>query len=967
MKRFVFLFFVLIGGLSAQTPASVRMEGFSKRMSMKAESPYHYIRFENVGPTVMSGRVVDVEVSPDDPTIFYVAYASGSVWKTENNGTSFVPVFEGEATPTIGDIAVNWEQKILYVGTGENNSSRSSYAGTGIYRSSDDGKTWQNLGLSDSHHISRILLHPTQHNTLWVAALGHLYSPNEERGIFKSVDGGLTWEKVLYIDDNTGGVDILNSPTNPDELYAAMWYRTRKAWHFQGSGKTSGIYKSMDGGKNWSLVSNSESGFPQGEGIGRIGLAISRQSEKLYAFLDNQTLLPENNRQSTNSDLNKTKLRSISRADFLRLPKVQLENFLRTNRFPERYSANKVLQMVSDNEIAPIDLVHYLEDANANLFDAPIVGGEVYVSTNQGQTWKKTHRLPLENVVFTYGYYFGQIRVAPQNPDKVYVLGVPIIKSEDGGATWKSINGDNVHVDHHALWVNPNREGHLVNGNDGGVNISYDDGESWIKANHPPVGQFYAVNVDNAQPFNIYGGLQDNGVWWGSHQYRSARRWHGTGAYPYKELLGGDGMQVQVDPRDNETLYTGFQFGNYFRMNKNKSGFERLSIEHNLGERPLRWNWQTPILLSPHQPDILYIGSHKLHRSLDKGKTFDDISGDLTQGGKTGNVPYGTLTTIDESKLKFGQLVVGSDDGLIHLSIDGGTTWQRISDSLPKDLWVSRVRFSNVHPQRIYVSLNGYREDDFTPYVYRSDDLGQHWQNIGAGLPLEPVNVVLEDPVNPNVLYVGTDLGLYVSVDGGNQFSVLSAGLPHTPVHDLAVQARDGKLVVGTHGRSIYMADVRLLQGLNDELTAKSLWIFPIENRRWEQNWGKQTGRWGQSNFNEPKMSIWAFSQKEGRANFSVYSGAKLLYRQSIMLKKGINEILYDLQSNEGTAAENGNRYLGIGKYQIKLQQGTNTVTQELEITSRPSNPSPDAKPEPDGAKQDFERELYGEEEEERR
>ena len=313
----------------------------------------------------------------------------------------------------------------------------------------------------------------------------------------------------------------------------------------------------------------------------------------------------------------------------------------------------------------------------------------MYRSDDGGLTWKRTHDGPLDQMFFTYGYYFSNIRCMADNPDQVYLIGFFIIRSDDGGKTWKNINGDNVHVDHHALWLNPSRPGHLVNGNDGGLNISWDNGASWLKCNNPPVGQFYAVAADDDEPYNVYGGAQDNGVWTGPSDYTASTEWHQNGQYPYKELVSGDGMQVRVDTRDNNTVYAGFQFGYYFRINKRTGDRKPVTPRHELGERPLRFNWQTPIWLSRHQQDVLYFGANKLYRSFDKGEQWEAISGDLTGGGAKGNVPYGTLTSICESPLKFGLLYAGSDDGLLHVTRDGGETWTRISDSLPQQLWVT--------------------------------------------------------------------------------------------------------------------------------------------------------------------------------------------------------------------------------------------------------------------------------------
>ncbi len=933
------------------TPAAKRLEAFRQREKLIQNSPFREIAFRSLGPVVMSGRVADIEVNPEDPTEFYVAYASGGLWHTTDNGISFEPLFDEEAVITIGDIAVNWRERLIWVGTGEVNSSRSSYAGTGIYLSKDGGKSWEHRGLPESHHIGRILLDDKDPDKLWVAVLGHLYTPNTQRGVYQTTDGGRSWRKTLYIDEQTGAIDLLRDPNAPQTLYAATWQRSRKAWNFEEAGPGSGIYKSTDGGNHWKKLNIRRSGFPQGEGVGRIGLAAASKAEGqtvLYAILDNNFHRPKEAKEKEKG-LTKDQLRQMSKEDFLLIDTTALQAYLDKYKFPKKYTAEKVFDLVRQDKIQPLALVEYLEDANRQLFDTPVIGAEVYVSYDQGKSWTKTHEGYLDDLYYSYGYYFGQIRVQAQDPDKVYIFGVPILRSEDGGKTWSSINEDNVHVDHHALWVNPRRPGHLILGNDGGINISYDDGKHWIKCNTPPVGQFYTVAADMDKPYNVFGGLQDNGVWRGPSTYKYSPAWQQTGHYPYKMIMGGDGMQVAIDTRDNKTVYTGFQFGNYFRIDLQSEESTYITPKHELGERPLRWNWQTPIHLSIHNRDILYLGANRLYRSLDKGQTFEAISPDLTSGGKPGDVPYGTLTSIHESPLRFGLLYTGSDDGKVYVSRDGGHEWEDISAGLPEGLWVSRIRASAHKEGRVYLCLNGYRNDFFEALVYRSEDYGKNWQRIGLNLPAEPVNVIAEDPVNEHLLYLGTDHGLYVSSDGGSSFHAMMQGLPHAPVHDLAIQTRDKELVVATHGRSLYACSLRELQQLRPEILAKAVHLFDLPTLSYNEHWGKRRNQWQE--IHEPEVQIPYYLSRSGQIELSITTTDGLeIFQLKTKKEAGLHYQSYKLELPEqqlaaykkemGKAAEklkaadNGKYYLLPGTYSIRLSANGEKLQTKLIISA---------------------------------
>ena len=914
------------------TPAETVMNALEQKRKLSETSLVKNVPFENIGPTVMSGRVVDLAVNPDNPAEFYVGYASGGVWHTVNNGTTFTPVLDASDTQNVGDIAVDWTNKTLWVGTGENNSSRSSYAGIGILKSTDNGKTWRNMGLKDSHHIGRILINPNNPDEIVVGVTGHLYSPSQERGIYKTSDGGQTWKRTLFVDEMSGIIDLQANPNNYNIMFASSWTKDRKAWNFDGSGNNSAIFKSTDAGQTWTRVSTENSGFPTGQGVGRIGLAIY-DDNTVYAIHDSQFRRPsDDNKDETSNLLSKEDFKSMSTDTFLKLDDKKLNDYLKMNGFQEKYRAENVKQMVRSGNVKPIDLAKYLEDANSMLFDTPVIGAEVYKSTDGGQTWKKTHEGHLDDIYYSYGYYFGHIYVAPKDKNHIYIYGVPIVKSKDGGKTFTSISAENVHADHHALWINPKNPNHLIDGNDGGVNITYDDGENWIKNNSPSVGQFYAINVDNAKPYNVYGGLQDNGVWMGAHNAREDKGWHQSGQYPWESIMGGDGMQIQIDNRDHNTVYTGYQFGNYYRLNLATKESTYIQPKHELGENPYRFNWQTPILLSPHNQDILYLGGNKLMRSMNQGNDWTAISDDLTNGGKKGNVAYGTLTSISESPFQFGLIYTGSDDGLVQVTKNSGGTWTTISNTLPKDLWVSRVIASQHKKERVYVTLNGYRWDNFNVYVYMSDDYGNTWKDISSNIPLSPVNVIKEDSENENVLYLGTDNGAYVSFNQGQHWENFSNGLPNVAFHDIVIQPEAKHLLLGTHGRSIYKADIAALQQNDDNLDSKAITLFDIDNTRFSPRWGSSWSRWFDPF--EPEIDISFYSNASGEKSVKILSEkGTLLNEIKVVADKGYNYASYDLTLTEKgrksllkentsidiAKAKNGNHYLPIGLYTVQI------------------------------------------------
>jgi photosystem II stability/assembly factor-like uncharacterized protein len=871
------------------TPAEERWEAWELRQQLDEESLFAGLPWRCVGPVVQGGRLVDIAVHPDDPYTFWVAYASGGLWKTTNNGLSFEPLFDDQPTMIMGDIALDpRDPSTIWVGTGENNSSRSSYSGLGVFRSTDGGETFEHMGLSDADRIGRILVDPRDGNRVLVAVLGALYTEHSERGIFLTTDGGTTWERVLAGEGMTGFIDLVRDPADPDLLYAASWERSRRPWDFVEGGEGSGIWRSTDAGNTWSRL---EGGFPRSEHVGRIGLATTPASpETIYAFLDNQTPV-EDDFDPDSGAVTARKLREMSREEFLRQDPEEIENFVRRSDLHPDVDADELVRMVREEEVTLEQVLEALNDANANLFNRPIVGAQVWRSDDRGETWRLTHDEPIRQMVFTYGYYFGQIRVSPVDADQIWIMGVPILRSDDGGASWKGLDDRVVHVDYQSLYVDPSSPSRILVGNDGGLATSWDGGLTWLELNSVPVGQFYTIHVDMAEPYNIYGGLQDNGTWRGSSRSEPDDK----NAWTF--LNGGDGFYVQTDERDGRTTYAGYQFGYYTRIDADGSR-HRVRPRNRLDEPALRYNWMTPVQLSAHNQDIVYFGSNMLWRSMDRGETWVAISDDLTRTDESGDVPFGTITSFDESALVFGQIVVATDDGQVWLTRDGGVDWEDISDGIPRDRWITRILHSPHERDRLFLTANGYRDDDMTAHVYRSDDLGGSWESISEGLPAEPVNVIREDPERPELLYVGTDRGAYLSRDGGASWTGLNAGLPNVPVHDLVIHPRDHELVAGTHGRSVWVVDVEPVQLLDDEIESTPLHVFPIEEIQARRGWrSKRSGWFYRPDEDESTHTYRVWSTEAGPASLSVLDDeGNLLRRAEIELVRGINQLEWDLR-----------------------------------------------------------------------
>ncbi len=763
-----FLFFFLISGTALQgqhqavTGGQERLRLFSRYLEMQRTSPYHDLHWQFLGPANISGRCTDVEVVRPKGKSYtiYVASASGGLWKTDNEGTTWEPLFDTMPSTSFGDIALDpQDPQVLWAGTGEANIFRSSQSGAGIYRTTDGGKTWQHMGLANTFTIARILIDPTRSGVVWVAASGHEWTPNKERGVFKTTDGGKSWKKVFYIDDMTGAIDLAMDPADPNTVYVAMWQRIRRKWNdprIEPGFRNSGIYKTTDGGKTWQPVNN---GLPAARYRGRIGLAVAPSNPNVvYAFVDNY------------------------------------------------------------------EIAHEWEEGAVDAYGRPrggvIRGATVYRSDDKGLHWHQVSGLTEETKKYmehhsaTYGWVFGQIRVDPDDENTVYTMGLALNVSHDGGHTFTPLRG--MHGDHHGLWIDPDNSNYLVNVNDGGIAISYDGGRHWRTFYHNlPVSQFFNINYDMAEPFHVYGSVQDHGSYRGVVDLSRGR--DHIPAQAFERAPGGEGSRHAIDPRNPDIVYSAGFYGHITRSDMNKPWRERSKDIFPVvypGEPPLRGQWLAPFILSPHNPDIVYLGLQYLFMSRDRGDTWKRISPDLTSyDPKTsGDIPYHTIFTISESPVKGGLIYAGTDDGRVHVTRDYGEHWTEITDGLVKNKWISRIVASKYDIGTVYLTQNGKRDDDFAPYIWKSTDFGKTWTDITGNIPLGPVNVIREDPFDPDILYVGTDGGVFVTKDGGRHWDVLG-DLPSTYVHDLRIHPRDNILIIATHGRGVWVMDASRVNG----------------------------------------------------------------------------------------------------------------------------------------------------------
>ena len=839
------------------------------------------LQWREVGTAMSSGRITRFAVHPTDQRIIYTASASGGLWKTVNGGTTWAPVFEKATSISMGEVTLDPnDPNTVWIGTGEQNNVRSSQFGDGVYRSRDGGASWEHMGLKESGHIGRILVHPKDSNTVFVAALGPLWGPNEERGLYRTRDGGKSWTRLLRPSKFTGVVDVAMHPNNPNILYAATFQRERRQWSMIGGGPEGGLWRSTDGGDTWARVGN---GFPT-TAVGRVGVTFCPGSpDTMYA-----------------------------------------------------------------TAVGP--------------------DGGTFRSTDGGNNWER------RNAQVQSHWYYGEIFCDPKNADRVYAPMTPLLRSEDGGKSFTNLLKTQVHGDNHTLWINPKDSNHLLMGGDGGMYTSHDAGQRWAWTANLPLMQLYTVAADMQEPFyHVYGGTQDNGSWGGPIGTRFD---DGIANEDFRFLSGGDGFYAVADPTDPDIIYSQSQYGGLVRSNRQSMAQKRIQPwQPQKGEfPPYRWNWSAPFVISPHDPKTLYFGANVVFRSRDRGDTWERISPDLTRQLSRDALPlqgkvqpanaidlhsstalYGNTHSLAVSTMRPGLLAAGTDDGLIQVSRDDGKTWTKSArfPGVADQKKVGMVAWSSTSEATLVAVFDGHQDNDFAPHVVRSDDYGATWRNITANLPaFGPTKSITVHPKNGELLFVGTDMGVFVSRDGGGNWLPLQSGLPTNSVQGIMVHPRENDLVIGTHGRGFWVLDdINLVEKLTPDVVASHSWLAPLRRGTQIRDVARGRKNTGHSYFttkNPPRGAIidyWIGDAAVGqKVSIDIIDGSGKLVRSLAqpVAKRGAQRAVWDLRFEAPPNASMSEyrrmpgRFVMPGSYQVKLTVGDKLHMQPLAVRLDP-------------------------------
>ncbi len=833
----------------------------------------------NIGPTVMSGRVTAIDAVNKDSRIIYVGSAAGGVWKSITGGTLWKPVFD-KHTQSIGNLRIDQKNpETVWVGTGESNMRNSVSVGDGIYKTVDGGETWKKMGLDGTEHISRIIIDPTNSDIVYVSAPGPLWGDSPDRGLYKTMDGGATWNKILFIDDKTGCADVMVDPKDPNIIYASMWDFRRKPWSFSSGGQGSGLYKSTDGGATWNRI---DKGFTDGI-LGRIILAMSPSDSKIiYAIA---------------------------------------------------------------------------EAKNTALFK----------STDGGETW--TRKSSSSNVT-ARPFYFSLLTVDPTNSNRLYRPAFNLSISDDAGESWfdASTEGGWVHSDIHALWINPNNSSNMIMGTDGGVYMSFDKGNNWMFLNNLPLAQYYHVAVDMESPYNIYGGLQDNGSWVGPSSAPG-----GVRGKDWEPIGFGDGFWVQPDYSDKNYIYWEYQGGNINRVNKATNENKDIRPQPLKGEKKLRFNWNTPIYMPMSNPGVLYMGSQYLFRSTTKGDSWERISGDLTtndpeklkqdeSGGlsvdNSSAENHCTIFTIAESPIDKDLLFVGTDDGNVQISENEGKTWRNVAaniSGLPRYLCISSIEPSRFDRNVVYITVDGHAMGDMNSYVYKTSDLGKTWRKISTNDIKSFAHKIKEDLVNKNLLFVGTEFGLFMSINGGMDWVQMNSKVPNTPVRDMVIHPVTNDLVLGTHGRGVIIIDdLTGIRNVSSKILESDMALVPTRPTIWtdENNGGgfpNQAGNFRGSNPNTDALILYYLKERPMTEDVKVQildDKGEVLQTIPGSKRKGLNKVYWDMRMKPPKVASGARLDFGgftgpevlPGVYKVKLIKGDKTVEGTIEIKADPKS-----------------------------